>query len=180
MDRGPIHPRKLEFRGLLSELHRSEALVCGISPPFGRLSPRVGQVAHVLLTRAPLYRGRSPFSYDLHVLGAPLTFALSQDQTLLENSASLQTRVRRPRCSSKSRCPSSSGLFARQLPSRLRTPRYSTKSSSRSNRCSMVAHRTSFHDQVFKDRGALSPRAPLAKLLSPPSIRALCFEPNGA
>jgi hypothetical protein len=36
----------------------------------------------VLLTRAPLYRGRSPFSLDLHVLGAPLTFVLSQDQTL--------------------------------------------------------------------------------------------------
>ena len=37
---------------------------------------------YVLLTRAPLYRGRSPFSCDLHVLGAPLTFVLSQDQTL--------------------------------------------------------------------------------------------------
>ena len=36
----------------------------------------------MLLTRAPLYRGRSPFSCDLHVLGAPLTFVLSQDQTL--------------------------------------------------------------------------------------------------
>src|SRR4051812_39156606 len=46
------------------------------------LSPARGQITHVLLTRAPLYRGRSPFSCDLHVLGAPLTFALSQDQTL--------------------------------------------------------------------------------------------------
>ena len=36
----------------------------------------------MLLTRAPLYRGLPPFSCDLHVLGAPLTFALSQDQTL--------------------------------------------------------------------------------------------------
>jgi hypothetical protein len=36
----------------------------------------------VLLTRAPLYRGLPPFSCDLHVLGAPLTFVLSQDQTL--------------------------------------------------------------------------------------------------
>jgi hypothetical protein len=43
----------------------------------------------VLLTRAPLYWGRSPFSHDLHVLGAPLTFVLSQDQTLqLDPSAS--------------------------------------------------------------------------------------------
>ena len=36
----------------------------------------------MLLTRAPLYRGLLPFSLDLHVLGAPLTFVLSQDQTL--------------------------------------------------------------------------------------------------
>ena len=42
----------------------------------------------MLLTRAPLYRGRSPFSCDLHVLSAPLTFVLSQDQTLQLNLAS--------------------------------------------------------------------------------------------
>ena len=55
---------------------------CCISPPFGGLSTTQGQITYVLLTRAPLYRGRSPFSCDLHVLGAPLTFVLSQDQTL--------------------------------------------------------------------------------------------------
>ena len=67
-----------------------EAVVlCGISPPFGRLSPARGKIIHVLLTRAPLYRGRSPFSCDLHVLGAPLTFVLSQDQTLQLNFALL-------------------------------------------------------------------------------------------
>jgi hypothetical protein len=42
-------------------------------------------MTYVLLTRAPLYWGRSPFSLDLHVLGAPLTFVLSQDQTLQLN-----------------------------------------------------------------------------------------------
>ena len=57
-------------------------VLCGISTPFGMLSPTRVQITHVLLTRAPLYRGRSPFSCDLHVLGAPLTFVLSQDQTL--------------------------------------------------------------------------------------------------
>ena len=36
----------------------------------------------MLLTRAPLYSVRRPFAFDLHVLGPPLTFALSQDQTL--------------------------------------------------------------------------------------------------
>ena len=29
-------------------------VVCGISPPLGRLFPTLGQVAHVLLTRSPL------------------------------------------------------------------------------------------------------------------------------
>ena len=57
-------------------------VLCGISTPFGMLSPAQRQITHVLLTRAPLYRGRIPFSCDLHVLGAPLTFVLSQDQTL--------------------------------------------------------------------------------------------------
>ena len=67
-----------------------EAVVlCGISTPFGMLSPTQGKVTHVLLTRAPLYWGRSPFSCDLHVLGAPLTFVLSQDQTLQLNLVSL-------------------------------------------------------------------------------------------
>ena len=36
----------------------------------------------MLLTRAPLYLVRRPFALDLHVLGAPPTFVLSQDQTL--------------------------------------------------------------------------------------------------
>ena len=61
-------------------------VLCCISLPFGRLSTTRGQITYVLLTRAPLYRGRSPFSHDLHVLGAPLTFVLSQDQTLQLNS----------------------------------------------------------------------------------------------
>ena len=64
---------------------RSVVVLCGISAPFGTLSPTRGQITYVLLTRAPLYRGRSPFSFDLHVLGAPLTFVLSQDQTLQLN-----------------------------------------------------------------------------------------------
>ena len=66
----------------------------GISGPFGPLSPARGQITHVLLTRAPLYRGRSPFSCDLHVLGAPLTFVLSQDQTLQLNFALLDAFLR--------------------------------------------------------------------------------------
>jgi hypothetical protein len=53
-----------------------------ISGTFVPLSRTRRQITHVLLTRAPLYSDRSPFALDLHVLGAPPTFALSQDQTL--------------------------------------------------------------------------------------------------
>ena len=55
---------------------------CGISPGFPGLSPAQGQVAHVLLTRPPLDWSRSSASLDLHVLGTPPAFVLSQDQTL--------------------------------------------------------------------------------------------------
>ena len=54
----------------------------------------------MLLTRAPLYRGRNPFSGDLHVLSAPLTFVLSQDQTLQLNlEAPNRLKVRGDSCS---------------------------------------------------------------------------------
>jgi hypothetical protein len=45
------------------------------------LSPTEGLIIHVLRTRAPLSSPKG-FSFDLHVLGPPQTFALSQDQTL--------------------------------------------------------------------------------------------------
>ena len=60
--------------------------ICGISGRFRPLSPCARQVAHALLTRPPLaapslgFR-RGPF--DLHVLGTPPAFILSQDQTLM-------------------------------------------------------------------------------------------------
>jgi hypothetical protein len=95
---------------------------CCISPPFGGLSTTRGLMTYVLLTRAPLYRGRSPFSLDLHVLGAPLTFVLSQDQTLQLNPVqarvSYEPRVRRSMpvwaltLSSRAPGPSADGLTA--------------------------------------------------------------------
>ena len=39
----------------------------------------------MLLTRAPLYLPLRAFAYDLHVLGIPPAFVLSQDQTLQAN-----------------------------------------------------------------------------------------------
>ena len=63
--------------------------LCGISSRFQLLSPTPGQVPHVLLTRSPLsYPCVHPKAsaeitpFDLHVLGAPPAFVLSQDQTL--------------------------------------------------------------------------------------------------
>ena len=65
---------------------------CGISSRFQLLSPSVGQVPHALLTRPPLSETRKFSSklpsfqrftpFDLHVLGTPPAFVLSQDQTL--------------------------------------------------------------------------------------------------
>jgi hypothetical protein len=54
----------------------------GISTPFGELFRTSGQITHVLRTRAPLYSPLRAFSLDLHVLGTPPAFVLSQDQTL--------------------------------------------------------------------------------------------------
>ena len=61
---------------------------CGISAAFAALSPSRRQVAHALLTRPPLRHAqiapRMP-PLDLHVLGTPPAFVLSQDQTLAFN-----------------------------------------------------------------------------------------------
>ena len=64
-------------------------MLCGISTPFGVLSPCKGQVPHALLTRPPLSircvlpkDSAADFPLDLHVLGTPPAFVLSQDQTL--------------------------------------------------------------------------------------------------
>ena len=57
--------------------------VWGISNPFGLLSPSSGQVTNALLTRSPLRDNIAIISpFDLHVLGTPPAFILSQDQTL--------------------------------------------------------------------------------------------------
>ena len=63
-------------------------VLCGISTCFQVLSPCVGQIAHALLTRPPLKQLRASSSLsplDLHVLGTPPAFVLSQDQTLMFN-----------------------------------------------------------------------------------------------
>gem|GEM_PF-1824588 len=67
----------------------AKGTVSGISNAFAKLSRIQGQITHALLTRAPLYSFRRSrnFSFDLHVLGTPPAFILSQDQTLHLNSS---------------------------------------------------------------------------------------------
>ena len=57
--------------------------LCGISSRFQLLSPTERQVSHALLTRSPLSDHPKKITpFDLHVLGTPPAFVLSQDQTL--------------------------------------------------------------------------------------------------
>ena len=68
----------------------------GINPGFPGLSRSVGQITHVLLTRSPLrHIDGLPLQYasfDLHALGAPPAFILSQDQTLQRTFTTLIQR----------------------------------------------------------------------------------------
>ena len=58
-------------------------MLCGISSRFQLLSPTERQVPHALLTRSPLSKTPKDLTpFDLHVLGTPPAFVLSQDQTL--------------------------------------------------------------------------------------------------
>ncbi len=63
------------------------AATWSISSPFGLLSSTSGQITNALLTRSPLETIvlLQWLSFDLHVLGTPPAFILSQDQTLRKN-----------------------------------------------------------------------------------------------
>ena len=66
--------------------------VRGISTGFPVLSPSQRQITHVLLSRLPLDTTASGgISFDLHALGVPPTFVLSQDQTLRKFTVLLLT-----------------------------------------------------------------------------------------
>src|SRR5215510_11316591 len=82
MGRGPVQGRMHCCAPLLPQASARRS-VPGISPPFEGLSQAPGWVTHVLLTRPPLPLEVAPKgSLDLHVLGTPPAFVLSQDQTL--------------------------------------------------------------------------------------------------
>jgi hypothetical protein len=54
--------------------------LCGLVGDFSPVFLTAGQMTYVLLTRPPLSRVASA-AFDLHVLGTPPAFILSQDQT---------------------------------------------------------------------------------------------------
>ena len=74
MGRRPVPPRIAAF------LHALARNVCGISAPFGALSPTAGSVptCSSAVRHSPCKHG----ACDLHALGTPPAFVLSQDQTL--------------------------------------------------------------------------------------------------
>ena len=87
MGRGAIPSRRGFSRGAMRRPG-----VSGITRPFGRLSRGRGQVLHVLLSRSPLASTRRWVPFDLHVLGAPPAFILSQDRTLRPKCIGLRAR----------------------------------------------------------------------------------------
>ena len=83
MGRELIHQRQVRRSLTFPTISYDFVVLSGISQPFDRLSRTEGQITHVLLTRPPLeYLPKEAFPYDLHVLGTPPAFVLSQDQTL--------------------------------------------------------------------------------------------------
>ena len=90
---GSVGPHPADYRmGRMPVPDRLSALSTGGCPHtepwriirrFHRLSARRGLVAYALRTRAPLScLPKEAIPFDLHVLGLPLAFILSQDQTL--------------------------------------------------------------------------------------------------
>ena len=63
--------------------------ICGISYPFGQLSLTLGQIPtrYSAVRRSPTSSKLLALPLDLHVLGTPPAFILSQDQTLHKDAS---------------------------------------------------------------------------------------------
>ena len=108
LQRLPPSGRKLSWR--LSQ----DATVCGIVGTFAPVSPTAGQVTHVFLTRPPL-PPLAERAFDLHVLGTPPAFVLSQDQTRHPVLLSLDPLARTEVLSSAAGSPASAEQAAAKL-----------------------------------------------------------------
>ena len=83
-----MHRRSIHVQGRspFNKVLMRDPYLSGFSFRFQKLSRAHGQVTYVLLTRSPLTsKKKQAFlfrPFDLHVLGMPPAFILSQDQTL--------------------------------------------------------------------------------------------------
>ena len=70
----------------LTPVPAGTVVLSGISPSFDELS-QILEAGYPRVTHpcATLLGAEAPFSFDLHVLGTPPAFVLSQDQTLQLN-----------------------------------------------------------------------------------------------
>src|SRR5690606_19373243 len=70
-------------------------IICGISHPFGQLFLTLGHVPtrYSAVRRSPPSSKLDALPLDLHVLGTPPAFILSQDQTLHKNVVFNTTRL---------------------------------------------------------------------------------------
>ena len=70
----------------LTSVPEGTVVLSGISSSFDEVIP-VLEAGYLRVTHpcATLLRAEAPFSFDLHVLGTPPAFVLSQDQTLQLN-----------------------------------------------------------------------------------------------
>jgi hypothetical protein len=76
------HRPSFQRRQGLSSSSSTRRNVCGIVGDFSPVFLTERQVTYVLLTRPPLpLAPKSERTFDLHVLGTPPAFILSQDQT---------------------------------------------------------------------------------------------------
>ena len=82
MGRSPLRVQR-PLRGAFHTYGMPHRCASVFSHPLEWLFRRHGQVGYALLTRSPVYsEAEAPFPPDLHVLGTPPAFVLSQDQTL--------------------------------------------------------------------------------------------------
>ena len=98
MGRGPLFRAIALCRGHLLPQARSPVSYAVLAQPFGRLFPSSeGRLPTCYSPVRHSTHAIAPFAFDLHVLGTPPAFVLSQDQTLqLEIEEDLNRQISRP------------------------------------------------------------------------------------
>jgi hypothetical protein len=118
--------------------------VSGINPGFPGLSRSSGQVTHVILTRSPLRHTQwLPTRYaslDLHALGAPPAFVLSQDQTLQRTFMSARSYERASNPVQRAHCFLNAPALVRGSKHLEYVPPFQSRRTCGANRYWLLAH----------------------------------------